>query len=65
MVKVLIVFVIPIFLIPCRIDDVAAGIPAAIDLFEPIFSELVSAGVVAETPLLPDINYPGYARACQ
>ena len=55
MVSVFTVLVGPIFLIPCSNEDVAAGIPAAIDLGFLIFKEFCLAGVVAMTPLRTDI----------
>ena len=36
-------------------DEVAAGMPAAIDLVDLILSKLLSRGVVGETPSRPDI----------
>jgi hypothetical protein len=56
-VSVFIVFVIPIRVIPCNIEDVAAGMPAAIDFGLLILSELLSGGVVALVLFLTDISH--------
>ena len=36
-------------------DDVAAGMPAATDFVDLILRELLSRGVIGETPSRPDI----------
>ena len=59
------VFVTPIFVNPCIIEDVAAGIPAAMDFGLLIFNLFLSGGVVALAISLPDISRPGLVRACQ